>query len=112
MKTLLKTAVLCMAAGWAVIPAHAQLGYYMDDRGNLVYTNDDAPHTSRAAGEKTSAQSELNRSGSQLRATAQPTEPVGTELLHRMVQETAQKHNVDPALVSAVIATESNWNTS
>ena len=29
-----------------------------------------------------------------------------------MVQETAQKHDVDPALVSAVISTESNWNTS
>ncbi len=33
-------------------------------------------------------------------------------MLHQMVQETAQKHDVDPALVSAVISTESNWNTS
>jgi soluble lytic murein transglycosylase-like protein len=33
-------------------------------------------------------------------------------VLHQLVQETAHKHHVDPNLVSAVISTESNWNTS
>ena len=37
---------------------------------------------------------------------------INPDMLHQMVQETAQKHDVDPALVSAVISTESNWNTS
>ncbi len=29
-----------------------------------------------------------------------------------MVQQTAEKHHVDPNLVRAVISTESNWNPS
>jgi soluble lytic murein transglycosylase-like protein len=114
MKTLLITAVLCMAVAWAPLPAQAQLPYYVDDHGNLVYTNDDSPHARKAPAEKASAGSDLNRNSAALRAanSAQPTEPVGAEVLHKIVQETAHKHNVDPALVSAVISTESNWNTS
>jgi soluble lytic murein transglycosylase-like protein len=114
MKTLLITAVLCMAVGELALPAQAQLSYYLDDRGNLVYTNDDSPRASKAPAEKSSKGAEPNRNTSPLRAAhyATPTEQVGAEVLHKIVQETAQKHNVDPALVSAVISTESNWNTS
>src|SRR5262249_21394958 len=32
--------------------------------------------------------------------------------IERVVRESAEKHHVDPALVRAVISTESNWNTS
>jgi len=33
-------------------------------------------------------------------------------VLHQIVQEKAEKNDMDPALVNAVISTESNWNTS
>ena len=49
MKTILTTAVFCLAIGRLAIPVHAQLPYYVDDRGNVVYTNDDARHTAKAA---------------------------------------------------------------
>ncbi len=114
MKTILTTAVLCTALGSVAISAQAQLPYYMDDHGSLVYTNDDSPHARKAPVEKTPSGPELDRNSSQLRAanSAPAAQTPGADLLHQLVQETAHKHNVDPNLVSAVISTESNWNTS
>ena len=118
MKTILMTAALSVVAGWAAVPARAQLSYYLDDHGNLVYTNDES-HPRKAAAEKASAgkisaNPELNRNSSDARPSGPVAEahPLGADVLHQLVQETAHKHNVDPALVSAVISTESNWNTS
>jgi soluble lytic murein transglycosylase-like protein len=125
MKTILTTALFCLAIGRLAVPIHAQLPYYVDDRGNVVYTNDDARHTAKtaakAAAVKPSAGADLNPSGAdsnrnnpdQHAATPAPAaHALGGEVLHQLVQESAHKHNVDPNLVSAVISTESNWNTS
>jgi soluble lytic murein transglycosylase-like protein len=120
MKTLLMTAALTAALGWAALPARAQLSYYVDDQGNVVvYTNDNAPQARKASAEKAPSEkgsvgSELNRNTPTLHAAnSAPAAPsLGADVLHQLVQETAQKHNVDPNLVSAVISTESNWNTS
>lgn len=117
MKTLLMTAALCVALGTA-LPARAQLSYYVDEQGNIIYTNDDAPRRPKASAEKAtggkgSPAAESNQSSSALHAANSTTaaQP-GPDVLHQLVQETAHKHNVDPNLVSAVISTESNWNTS
>ncbi len=111
-KTILMTAVLSTAVGGWARPAQAQLPYHMDDRGNLVYTNDDAPHARKTPAGKALAAPDSNRNSSELHANSAPAHPFGEDVLHQLVQETAHKHNVDPALVSAVISTESNWNTS
>jgi soluble lytic murein transglycosylase-like protein len=118
MKTLFMTAALTAALGAAALPARAQLSYDVDEQGNIIYTNDDAPRAPKASAEKAavekgSAGSALNRNAS-LRASNSATAAAspGADVLHQLVQETAQKHNVDPNLVSAVISTESNWNTS
>jgi soluble lytic murein transglycosylase-like protein len=113
MNTILKTAAVCMALGWFALPARAQLSYYMDANGNLVYTNDDARHAAKTTAAKVPAGSDSNRNSSDLHAAnSAPTRPPGADVLHQLVQETAHKHHVDPNLVSAVISTESNWNTS
>src|SRR5579871_6661973 len=39
-----------------------------------------------------------------------PDLSVGRDDVEKMVSEAAQRHHVDPALVRAVIQTESNWN--
>jgi len=103
MKTILTTAVLCTALGSVAISAQAQLPYYMDDHGSLVYTNDDSRTRARPRLKKPEwpgAGPEL----SQLRAanSAPAAQTPGADLLHQLVQETAHKHNVDPNLVSAV----------
>jgi soluble lytic murein transglycosylase-like protein len=114
MNTILKTAAVCVALGWLTLPAQAQMSYYMDEHGNLVYTNDDAPKAPKTPAPKSAATSDSNRTNSDPHATNSATaaNPLGADVLHQLVQETAHKHNVDPALVSAVISTESNWNTS
>ena len=114
MKTILTTALLCTALGSVAVSAQAQLPYYVDGNGNLVYTNDDSPHARKAPAAKPSTGADLNRNSSDLRAanSAPAAQTPGADLLHQLVQETAHKHNVDPNLVSAVISTESNWNTS
>jgi soluble lytic murein transglycosylase-like protein len=117
MKTILTSAVFCLAIGRLAIPAHAQLPYYVDDRGNLVYTNDDARHTPKTKAATTAAKpaasADSNRNNAELHAAnSAPANPLGADVLHQLVQETAHKHNVDPKLVSAVISTESNWNTA
>ena len=113
MNTMLKTAALCVALGWLTLPARAQLSYYMDANGNLVYTNDDARHATKTPAAKLPVASDSNRNSSDLHAAnSAPARPLGADVLHQLVQETAHKHHVDPNLVSAVISTESNWNTS
>ena len=111
MKNVLKTAALSMALAWLVIPAKAQLSSYVDDSGTIVYTNGESPRLRKASAEKASAGP--NHNGTQPTAGNSATaQSVNPDILHQLVQETAHKHNVDPALVSAVISTESNWNTS
>ncbi len=118
MKNLLMTVALFVAAGWLALPAHGQLSSYVDERGNVVYTNADSPAQRKAAAEKNAAASDAKAKAEQTSAKQAPADSgalpksINPDMLHQMVQETAQKHDVDPALVSAVISTESNWNTS
>jgi hypothetical protein len=111
MNTLLKTAVLCMAVGVA-LPAQAQLASYVDDRGNLVYTNNESLHPRKSPAEKAPVGSDPKTSAPSAAGSTTPAQPLGADVLHQLVKETAQKHNVDPNLISAVISTESNWNTA
>lgn len=113
MKTILTIAVFCLALGRLAAPAHAQLPYYVDDRGNVVYTNDESPKAPKTPAAKAAAGTNSNRNSSELQtANSAPAQPLRADVLHQLVQETAHKHNVDPNLVSAVISTESNWNSS
>lgn len=133
MKAKLNAAfILLTMMGLFTIPAHGQLASYLDDQGNLVYTNNaaSAPRGAPAkplAASLSSEQSPIARPSTALAsaqastveaasapAPPQPVVPVvsAPAALDRMVQETAEKHNVDPELVRAVISTESNWNAS
>jgi soluble lytic murein transglycosylase-like protein len=117
MKNLLITVALFAAAGWLAPPAHGQLSSYVDEHGNQVFTKSDTPPAPRAAAEKTSAAADAKAKAEQAQADSNALpgalpKSINPDMLHQMVQETAQKHDVDPALVSAVISTESNWNTS
>jgi len=89
------------------VPAQAQLTSYADDRGNLVFMNNgpNANNPDPAAGPIFRATPIASSPGSPARRTT-------PEELDRLVQQTAEKHRVDPRLVRAVISTESNWNAA
>jgi soluble lytic murein transglycosylase-like protein len=126
MKKVLMTAVLLMGVASLTLPAHGQLSSYVDEHGNLVYINansaprkapKEAPSAASAANQKAPEpkRSGANSATDHAQAADRPLasdRTVRGEALRQIVREKAEKHNVDPALVSAVISTESNWNTS
>jgi Transglycosylase SLT domain len=96
--------------------AKAQITSYVDERGKVTYINEDSlqPHHGSSISRLPVAQVASNvvaepsvaKSGF---AAASP-KPIDSRL-DRIVHDAAQRHSVDPALVKAVISTESGWNT-
>ena len=113
------TVAVLAAVVWFALPytSHAQLASYVDEHGKVIYVNRDSPAprngstiSSPSAGPQASsavsgaslASSTLETSGSLVNASE--------ERLDRIVRAAAERHKVDPALVKAVISTESGWN--
>ena len=97
------------------LSARAQLKSFADERGILVFVNE-GPAVPPAT--KSAAKADPAVTGATSPAVPAASSPVGTgrpttpQELDRLVQSTAEKHRVDPRLVRAVIATESNWNAA
>ena len=97
--------------------ARAQITTYVDERGKVTYINEDSlqPHHGSSISSLSSAQVASNVVLAKPNATnvdiaAASQKPVDSRL-DRIVHDAAQRHSVDPALVRAVISTESGWNT-
>jgi soluble lytic murein transglycosylase-like protein len=80
------------------VPSQAQIASYTDEHGKTVYVNGDSPK--RKDGSTISSPS-----------SAESANAAGDHL-DQIVQRAAERHNLDPALVKAVISTESGWNPS
>jgi soluble lytic murein transglycosylase-like protein len=96
------------AATWCTMamPARAQIASYVDEHGKLIFVNGDSPKprhgsTIGSAHRATTAASPIPSAQS---AASPP------DRLDRIVRDAAARHNMDPALVKAVISTESGWN--
>ena len=105
---LLGTLVLCS------LPAHGQIVSYMDSDGRRVFINADPTPAARRA--KTSLRGFSSATGASLHTNQTPAELSAEELANRqkielMIREVSARYNEDPALIRAVIATESNWNS-
>ncbi len=91
--------VAVLAAGSFLLPtlSRAQIATYVDEHGKTVYVNEDSAkgHTG----------STITTPASQAPATKS-----SDDRLDHIVSAAAARHNVDPALVKAVISTESSWN--
>ncbi len=87
------TAVILLSAS---APSQAQIASYVDEHGNVIYVNGDSPK---------------RKDGGTISSTpsAQTANAPGDHL-DSIVQQAAERHNLDPALVKAVISTESGWN--
>jgi soluble lytic murein transglycosylase-like protein len=139
MKTALRLSCTCLILlGLACLSARAQVASYRDANGKLVFinANPDKPAASAAkpkvdAAKKVAAPARpaalqapppgqpvgpdpTNLSGMPMApATSTVVSPgtAGSPDIDRFVQQSAEKNHVDPALVRAVISTESNWNS-
>jgi soluble lytic murein transglycosylase-like protein len=93
-------------------PANGQIAIYVTEHGKRVYINAEPPAPRRTAPAKTAG-----RPTAAPQSTLMQPAPVATPRtqqlpkveLERIVQETAARHRVDPALVQAVIDAESKW---
>ena len=114
-KNCIPVAVLAAGALFALSsPLRAQIATQVDEHGKLVFVNGDSPNSRRgstissATGSPTSG-APHSRYGI---STGTAAEALGANdgRLDRIVRDAAARHQVDPALVKAVISTESGWN--
>jgi len=95
---------------WLSAPSQAQITTYVDEHGKVVFINADSPAgRSRSTIGSPSAASQIPLVASKGSSAAPPSGTVD-DRLDRIVRESAERHKVDPALVKAVISTESGWN--
>lgn len=98
------TVAIVAAASWLLTasPSRAQIETTVDGHGKTVYVNEDS-HPNHRGG--TISSPSASSAASKLEMLTPPPEK-----LERIAREAAERHQVDPALVKAVIATESGWN--
>lgn len=98
---------------WVCPNASAQITSSFDERGKLVYTNEDSPRGGYRSTITDAPRARLMVPGSAAASAGlQPgryLQPYDGQL-DRIVREAAERHSLDPALVKAVIRTESAWN--
>jgi Transglycosylase SLT domain len=89
-------------------PAHAQIALVTDTTGRRMFVNAD-PAPIKLAPAKPRATIYMLGEASFL-GPSHPAMNIDRDGVETLVREAAERHNVDPALIRAVIETESNWN--
>ena len=111
-----KRAVLCACACLVVLaccgnPANAQIAKVVDDSGRRFFINAEPPVQTKLMPAKSHAAIYMPAEAT-FTGRGRPAFSIDRDGAERLVREAAERHNVDPALVRAVIETESNWNSS
>src|SRR5258708_3674116 len=110
---LLGMMILC------ALPAHGQIVSYMDSDGKRVFIIPAPPHAVRQV--KASLIEGGATPGASSRTTQNPlaaspflsaAAKANREKIEVMIREVSGRYRVDPALVRAVMETESNWNSA
>jgi soluble lytic murein transglycosylase-like protein len=116
----LANSVLILVGVLALCPdaAHGQIMSYLDDSGKRVFVNANpnfAPRSARTPLPKgftpTGAASRTTQNSSEASSPLSAAEEANREKIEDMIREVSARYRVDPALVRAVIQTESNWNS-
>ena len=130
---LLRQAGMCLAAlALCAWPAHAQISKVMDDSGRRFFVNADQARDAKLSGNKSvfgvgalaskptlAAQAAAEGKSrttiylpaeSSFKGHARPELNMDRDGVEKLVREAADRHRIDPALIRAVIETESNFN--
>jgi soluble lytic murein transglycosylase-like protein len=104
---ILATLALCAA----LFPqeVNAQIAKVVDDSGRRFFINSNPPLTAKLTATKPHTNIYLAAEAS-LTGRSRPAMDVDRDGVEKLVREAAERHRMDPALVRAVIETESNWN--
>src|ERR1700675_1150786 len=104
---LLGTLVLC--ASFFAPRAGAQIAKVSEPTGRQLFVNAEPPVTLKLGGARPRATIYLPGESS-FTGRNRPAMSIDRDGTENLVREAAERHHVDPALVRAVIETESNWN--
>ena len=92
----------------APVRVHAQIASFTDESGRRFFINADPPAIKTVASK---AHTTIYMPGeSSFLGQNHPAMNIDRDGVESLVREAAERHHVDPALVRAVIETESNWN--
>jgi soluble lytic murein transglycosylase-like protein len=91
--------------------ASAQIARSVDTSGREMFVNSDPPVVARLAAAKPRKTIYLPAE-STFMGESRPAVSIDRDGAEKLVRAAAERHNMDPALVRAVIETESNWNPS
>ncbi|HEV1994176.1 MAG TPA: lytic transglycosylase domain-containing protein [Candidatus Acidoferrum sp.] len=103
--------VLCAAffATFFAQGASGQIATVVDDGGRRFFVNAERPLTAKLTATKLRTNIYLPAESS-FSGRSRPAMDIGRDSVEKLVREAADRHRMDPALVRAVIETESNWN--
>jgi hypothetical protein len=101
------TMVLC--AAFFAQGASAQITKVVEPTGRQLFVNAEPPVTVKLGLGKPRATIYLAAESS-FSGRERPAVSIDRDGVEKLVREAAERHHVDPALVRAVIETESNWN--
>jgi len=105
--TLIAGSVLANA--W---PVEAQITIITAMDGRRLFVNTELPNTPKFPVKPSSNRSIYLPGETSFTGQDRPSIYLDRDGVEKMVREAAERHSVDPALVRAVIETESNWNPS
>ena len=107
--TWLISGTLVLCANFLAPGANAQISKVIDDDGRRFFINAEPLRTPKLAASKPRTNIYMP---AQISLTGRngPAVDIGRDGVEKIVREAADRHRVDPALVRAVIETESNWN--
>ena len=100
--------VAAVASLTLAAPSRAQIASYVDEHGKLIFVNGDSPKP-RSGGTISYRPLTGASNAAPLISSARVAAPP-PDRLDRIVRDAAERHKVDPALLKAVISTESGWN--
>src|SRR5713226_5093519 len=89
--------------------ASGQIARVVDDTGRRFFVNAEPPVIPKLSASKPRTNIYLPAESS-FTGRSRPAMEMGRDGVEKLVREAADRHRVDPALVRAVIETESNWN--
>jgi hypothetical protein len=87
--------------------AQAQIAKIGNDDGRMLFVNAEAPTILKLTPRRSSI---FLPSGTSFTGKMRPAMNLDRDGAEKLVKEASDRHRIDPALVRAVIETESNWN--
>jgi len=104
---LFAAAAFLSFAGALGQPAKAQIAKASNNDGRMLFVNAEPPTVLKLPRRPRAIFLPAEVS---LMGTKRPAMDLNRDGAEKLVREAAERHNVDPALIRAVIETESNWN--